>query len=172
MSSADIWEGWYTCQVEGCEETIYLLRQEPGPEGWQAQVLHDHEQGGWIVAVFPHKKGQRYWAEVKRMREAIAQQRRDNRVAAEVRRDSRPQSSSRKSSRSTGRASTSAPSGAQSTVPSTQTGPPAPATTTPSDSSTATDARSTETSSILSSGQKESAFLRRLHSSRKSSSDE
>lgn len=168
MGKPSIWEGWYECQVDGCDERIYLLRQEPGPEGWHAQVLHDHDQGAWMVAVFKRTKGQRYWEAVKAMRATIAQQKKDARVAAKVRADSRPQPRSRMSSRTTEPRPTSPGDGSPSAAPSTTTGTQAPATTTSSGNSTATPATLEETSSTSSSKPKESAFLKRLRSSSKS----
>lgn len=167
----DIWEGEYKCLVDGCEETIYLLRQEPGPEGWQAQVLHDHEGGGWIVAVFPHSKGQRYWAEVKRMRAEIAAQKKAANEAAKTRKSSRGMSRSHKYWSFTGDEHPLPEDGKPSAAPSTETPTPAPATTTSSASSSATPATSTETSSTSSEDKKASSFLTRLRSS-KGTSDE
>lgn len=171
MGKPNIWEGWYQCQVDGCEEAIYLLREEPGPDGWQAQVLHDHEQGAWVVAVFPHAKGQRYWAEVKRMRGEIAAQKKAANEAVRVRRDSRPQSRSRRSSSTTEAGQTSAETGRRSGAPSTETPMHQRRTTTSSDSSSATPATSTETSSTSLAAKKASTFLDRLHSSQRSSDE-
>jgi hypothetical protein len=171
VAKPNIWEGWYECQVDGCEERIYLLRQEPGPEGWQAQVLHDHEQGAWIVAVFPHTKGQRYWAEVKRMRAEIAAQKKAANEAAKTRKSSRGMSQSVKYWSFTGQEPPSVGTGSPSDAPSTGTPTPAPATTISSDSSSATPATSTETSSTLSDKQKGSTFLAKLASLRRSSDE-
>lgn len=170
MASPNIWEGWYECQVAGCSEKVYLLREEPGPEGWQAQVLHDHDEGAWVVAVFPHKKGQRYWAEVKRMRTAIAEQKRSTREQiAERKRLNSASSSRRSSSIMASQRETSLLHGSPSDARSTTTDTPAPASTTSSGSSTATAAESTETSSISLEDKRASGFLKRLHSSGRSS---
>ena len=172
--SDDIWEGWYTCPLEDCEERIYLLRQEPGPEDWYARVVHDHEEnpeGVWVVAVYRHKKGQRYSTEVKNLQQAVIDQKRVVRELKRQLKASRRGFSSHESWCRTEGTSTLPADGSPSSAPSTTTNTPVPASTISSDSSTATPAESTETSSTSSRDKRDSAFLKRLHSSKRSSDE-